>query len=476
MKIKFFTQLSMSVLRTIVVIVTGVIIGQSMVPQAPVMSEETFQGYTKISTVEELAAIRDNPGDCYVLTKDINLAGFEWIPFEFHGILDGNGYSLLNMTVHQVDEKLTEVTYDGNVKPYDTYLSGMFSVLRDAQVRNIRLINQRIDVDTDTNCFIGGIAGFAENTVIDNCTLTGQIKLYVSSMMFGVGGVVGYGYGSIDHTVTDQELIIVDTDTTHKNEEFLGGAVGAGYYDIMNSNINIKGYVSDHGFVHNGGVMGMYMFYPEWVKHDGYLTGNSVKGFITFFEDNTNRRAYCAPYIGEIIHWSFEKSGNSDDFVSDERFTYDRNLLPQMCEDAEYEVTTVESTENTYGYTTYTCPKCGYSYTDHYTIYEVAPTPTPTPEPTSTSEPAQSEAETTQTPESAQSEAETTQSLTTTQPPTASDLLTAKPLAPPEILSNQAMSDADSSFPSEIIYIIGAVVIIGICIALYVILRQKRRH
>lgn len=54
------------------------------------------------------------------------MAGYDWTPVEFSGELEGNGYSILNLTVNSVSQ-VSRITYDGNMKTYDTVFSGMFS-------------------------------------------------------------------------------------------------------------------------------------------------------------------------------------------------------------------------------------------------------------------------------------------------------------------------------------------------------------
>ncbi len=108
----------------------------------------------------------------------------------------------------------------------------------------------------------------------------------------------------------------------------MGGVCAAGYPDIVCCNIKIDGYDSDHGYVHNGGLVGMFQFYPKGTEHDAEIGGNHVSGKITFFEDNEDRRAYCDAYIGERMERIEYWWSNSDDFTSNEVFEYDVDLLP----------------------------------------------------------------------------------------------------------------------------------------------------
>ena len=123
--------------------------------------------------------------------------------------------------------------------------------------------------------------------------ILGYAGLDVNAKMFGVGGIVGYGgNGAIKNTNADVTLVVIDLDKENRDEEFLGGGYSAGNLDVDNVKVNIKGYCSDHGYVHNGGLVGMYAPYPSGNPYEGYIKNTYVEGFITFFEDNTDRRAY----------------------------------------------------------------------------------------------------------------------------------------------------------------------------------------
>lgn len=283
--------------------------------------------YKKISTPEELVSMKNDPKGKYILKNDIDLNGIDWVPFTFNGIFEGNGYEINNLKVSRTGSAKRS-TFDGNMKEYDTEFSGLFDVLEDAEVRNLTLNNVDIDINTDSPCFIGAVAGYMGNSKILNCCITGRLQLKAHDRMFGVGGVIGYGYGRIDTVNTDTTLICIDTDRDTKDEQFMGGICAAGYPDIVCCKVNIDGYDSDHGYVHNGGLVGLFQFYPEGTTHDAEIGGNHVSGKITFFEDNEDRRAYCDAYIGERMEKITAWWNNSDDFTSNEVFEYDVDLFP----------------------------------------------------------------------------------------------------------------------------------------------------
>ena len=319
---------------------------------------------TEIRTYEDLLKIADNPSGSYQLMNDIDLKDKTWTPVDFTGSFDGNGHAILNATITGTGPQTFE-SYDGNLVSYDTRYAGFFSSLTEgARVSNLKLLGVNINVSTDEPVFAGGIAGYMDTGAIADCTVYGSINLHTTGQSFGAGGVAGFGNGVIAGTNSDMTLVCVDEDTEYKEEQFMGGAYAAGYIDLANNSIKIDGYDSDHGYVHNGGLVGMYILYPEDNGYSGYVVDNTLSGQITFFEDNEDRRAYCEPYIGEIMNWSFayDDAFSGDNFTGNEVFEYDTVLQPHTCENPKWEQTVVESTETENGYTEYRCSECGYTY------------------------------------------------------------------------------------------------------------------
>ena len=288
--------------------------------------DDTYD-YVRISTPDGLKAIANDPKGKYMLDCDIDMAGQEWTPFTFAGILDGNGHAVYNLSVKS-EGTSSKQTYDGNMKVYDTYFAAMFDVLDHGEVKNLTLFGVDIDTSSDRPCFAGSIAGYMDQATISNCVVKGKVTLRAHDRMFGVGGIAGYGNGKIDNSVASVTLVCIDTDRNSKDEQFMGGICAGGYPDITNCVVNIDGYVSEHGYCHNGGLMGMYIFYPEGTVFEGTIANTVVNGKITFFEDNEDRRAYCKADIGEVMSRVRNYRNNVSDFVSDEVFEYEKDLMP----------------------------------------------------------------------------------------------------------------------------------------------------
>ena len=77
--------------------------------------------------------------------------------------------------------------------------------------------------------------------------------------------------------------------------------------------------------------------------------------------------AYC-PRQCALIHLeqAFEDNVFTR-FIRDERTNYRVNLLPETCETPDYLAAVTPPAPGAFGFTTYVCRTCGYTYTDDYT-------------------------------------------------------------------------------------------------------------
>ena len=322
-----------------------------------------------IHTPQQLQQISENPEGSYILMEDLDMTGFEWKPVEFFGSFDGNGHAILNLELTQAGEQMA-TTYDGNEVPYETQMVALFSIIRNAKISNLKLLNVRGCIQTDEHCFLAALAGYSEKSTIADCVITGTLELRAHNRMFGVAGVVGFSSAAstVERCTVDVTLISTDTDSQRRDEQFLGGVLGVGIMDIRDCHITIDGYISEFGYVHSGGIIGMSLPHPVRPFVECQVTGNTVTGKITFFECNSNRRAYCDAYVGEEL-FGCNTKGCKNDFVRDERWEYDVELRPEMCAEPVYTETVVPGGCDTYGYTKFECQRCGYTYTDDYTFF-----------------------------------------------------------------------------------------------------------
>lgn len=338
----------------------------------PVARAEGADAPVVVTDAAGMIAIAKHPDGNYILGADIDMRGAEWVPFAFSGALDGAGHTVYNLHIAQTCAE-TSITYDGRHGGYHTVFAALFSAVS-GSVTNLNLLNETIEITTNQPCFIAGIAGDLSGGEILNCSVSGRMKIVSTARQCGAGGIAGFGHGSIADCSTDAEITIVAVNPDTTCEEYLGGALANGYADVENCAVKLAGYTSVRGYVHNGGLIGLCDVNPENKRYFGHVRGCSVDATITFYEDVEDRRAYCSAYVGEIQNDDLVVSGNNTvRFEGIESKDFSRPLLPDMDENPVYDAVVTPPKDASFGYTTYTNPNTGYTYTDDYT----APAHTP---------------------------------------------------------------------------------------------------
>ncbi len=294
---------------------------------------------TPVGSCSEFNAMRNNPSGSYILTADLDFSEYtrDWKPFAFSGTLDGGGHTIKNLHSESYSEEDVRIVVDANLKEYEAVFSGLFSSAENAVIKNLNVRNLRVEIGGEScelPMFAGILAGYAYNTTVENCNFSGRVDTTTAGHCFGAGGVFGFaGACSIENSSVDSTLVCVDTDKAYKDEQFMGGAYAFGYSNVNHCTIKIDGYDSDHGYVHDGGLVGCFMYYDKQHVGEVSMSYNDVSGQITFFEDNKDRRAYCKAYGGEMMSWKLTMDGNTQNFVRNEVKDYSKVLLPKDWEE-----------------------------------------------------------------------------------------------------------------------------------------------
>ena len=319
-----------------------------------------------ISSRADMLLIAQDPAGTYELTGDIDMGGEAWTPIPFLGKLNGHGHTLYNLTVTGPGEDRT-MTYDGNRKEYDTVFGGLFSIVKDAEIREVNLTNAVITAETDQHCFLGAVAGYAEHSTIADCSVDTRVHLTLSSINAGVGGLVGFSWeSSFQGCTVDAELIFTDINKDVLCEQFLGGVYSCGSGQIENCNVRTRGYAEVYGYAHSGGLIGMF----KAVKDSRYRSRvyNTIADTeISFFEITPSRRAYCSPTIGEDTLRACTRDRMYTAHYAKFESRTPTTMHPEKCEEPRYADVITPGDCHTWGYTTHTCEGCGYSYRDSYT-------------------------------------------------------------------------------------------------------------
>lgn len=175
-------------------IVLAVIMGLSFSAFTPVFAaEKTFiksvvkndvvpDGYTGITSVEELNAVRNNLEGKYILMNDIDVASVtSWQPIgdeeaPFKGVFNGNGYSVSNITI--TDAK--------------TRNAGLFGCVSNATVANVSVDNFRVNINYpyQVTFSVGAVAAVSIASNILNCSASGSVEITAGGHFY-IGGIAG---------------------------------------------------------------------------------------------------------------------------------------------------------------------------------------------------------------------------------------------------------------------------------------------
>lgn len=338
-----------------------------------------------ISDREGMERIAQDPAGNYVLTADIDMGSEPWTPIPFFGTLDGAGHVIANLNVSDPGAE-THETFDGNRKKYDTVFAGLFSTACNARIRDLTILNAKISVETDRCCFLGTLAGYASNAAFTGCTVETRSSVALTGVSVGVGGIAGFCEDcTFDGCSVKAELVFTDKNPDVLCEEYLGGVYAAGYATVKDCTVYTRGWAEIYGYAHNGGAVGMFKLPHGYRGHRFSLRDTSVDAEIRFFEVTPSRRAYCKSLIGENCADDCYLTHNHELHFAYEESAVPVPLRPEGCEMPVYRKEVREPLCTEWGYTTYTCETCGYSYRDEYVLPQHAYTISET-EPTCTQE------------------------------------------------------------------------------------------
>ncbi len=200
----------------------GIMAKQSIAVTAAAETADVPEGYTAITNMEELYAIRSNPSGKYILMNDIDMSetakggkwdcGTGWAPIPtFSGTFDGNGHKLMNMHIFgSVSDK-----------------AGFIAVLSSkGTVKNVRFSGVDVDVSTD---YYGTVAAYVSGSEIKitDCHVDGNISVKNTSSSSYVGGIVGrLSYDSSDGS----EISMCSTEgSIGTTATYTGGICGYSY-------------------------------------------------------------------------------------------------------------------------------------------------------------------------------------------------------------------------------------------------------
>lgn len=195
--------------------------------------EAIAQGYTIITTADELQAMQDNLSGKYILMNNIDLEGYDWAPVgttanPFLGEFNGNGYVISNLKI---------------IKPDENDL-GVFGYTGTSSISNLGLENIEINGKDHCGSLVGQGGGTVKNCYSTNAVISGRHIIggligwdftnsisfcYSNSDVSGngyVGALLGESYNSVDNCFAVGSVT---------SPWLAGGLIGKCYSKISNS-------------------------------------------------------------------------------------------------------------------------------------------------------------------------------------------------------------------------------------------------
>ena len=180
----------------------------------------------------------------FALDSDITLEGGDWLPIGHAIQAEINGQKK-NFAVYPFrgnfdgrDHTISGLTIGSKEAPADIYLSGLFGLAagehetnltpdgsaRLVNIRNIKLRDISINVESRYEANVGGLIAWAQNGfVIDNCSAEGSINAKTKESFARVGGLVG---STLRGTVTDCYTNVEINAATGTSSVYAGGLAG----------------------------------------------------------------------------------------------------------------------------------------------------------------------------------------------------------------------------------------------------------
>lgn len=188
-------------------------------------------GYTPIYDADDLQNMQEDLTTNYILMNDIDLSGINWKPMQpsrtgvytsgFTGTLDGNGFTIRNLTV--------------NAEQYD---NGALFYQNEGTIQNLRVTGQ-INLTSKSGIvrFAASLAIYNKGTIY-NCTSAAGITAG-GDMPVRVGGLVSENKGTIDYCRY--------TGTIHASAG--GGEVSVGGITYINDNSAVISHCENVGII-----------------------------------------------------------------------------------------------------------------------------------------------------------------------------------------------------------------------------------
>ena len=302
-----------------------------LVKVADGLSRSTALEISSISDLNKINQNVENLEKFYVVTKNLNLSTQNaFIPigyindnvYEFNGVFDG----LMNDNFgEKVCATISGIKFTQNYK----YL-GLFAKLSsDAQVENLNVSISKIDVNTHSDTYFGGIAGESTGEIRSVTVNFINSNFAITENKLFVGGIAGKNNGTIYDCYTKGEIQISQNTAIETENLYVGGFVGENAGNINgNTNFFNEAEVIDsynvelsitakcNGYL--GGIAGKSTGTISNVSFGGKLDGNNnIGGIVGYIAGDAYQTVLVNAFSSGIVIGNNNVGGLVGKFVGD---------------------------------------------------------------------------------------------------------------------------------------------------------------
>ena len=267
-------------------------------------SEALAQGYTIIKTADELQAMRGHGK--YILMNDINLSGYDWTAIGtssslFYGELNGNGYTISNLTSDtglfgyvegaQISNLcISDAVISGSTRSYVGILVNRDDGAYNSSYNNIVIKNGSISGDYSS---AGLLIGSTHGINISNCCSTGSISINGSATYVAIGGLIGGSDDYVEMSVNSWSSASISYQGSVSNPS-IGGLFGdIDGFDAPIQNCYATGSITTSATGNIGSVIGYVDDFDMFGSTIGY--NSSVNPSLSPIGDYNESSIYPSP-------------------------------------------------------------------------------------------------------------------------------------------------------------------------------------
>ena len=155
-----------------------------------------------------------------ILLNNIDLGGVEWVPIgdannPYTAGIKGNNHTISNF---KITEEREYVGLFGYISKHSNGVSYPISNL------NVSDFTIQLSYSTNSNVYVGGLAGYAVIQKLSNLTTNGKIEITGTASNVYAGGLLGYFYDEFDLSYSNSDVDIIINNDSFK--AYAGGLIG----------------------------------------------------------------------------------------------------------------------------------------------------------------------------------------------------------------------------------------------------------